>query len=93
MQRGSTKVMTPSELWRDRNSVGTDRPFRSMETGELVTYWRKREHRKEFMMQRRFVLNGKQCSTNEMHDDSGFHQICGQHFNNKTNNKSQNKNY
>lgn len=37
MHRGSTKVMTPSALWRDRNSVGTAIPLMSMHTGELVT--------------------------------------------------------
>ena len=29
--------MIPSELCRDRNSVGTDIPLMSMHTGELVT--------------------------------------------------------
>lgn len=38
MHLGSTKVMTPSELCLDKNSVGTDMPFMSMHTGELVTY-------------------------------------------------------
>ena len=37
MHRGSTNVMTPSELCRDKNSVGTDTPLMSMHTGELVT--------------------------------------------------------
>lgn len=29
--------MVPSELCRDRNSVGGDTPLMSMQTGELVT--------------------------------------------------------
>ena len=37
MHLGSTNVMIPSELCRDRNSVGTDIPLMSMHTGELVT--------------------------------------------------------
>lgn len=44
MHLGSTKVMTPSELCRDRNSVGTDMPFMSMHTGELVTWGQARPH-------------------------------------------------
>lgn len=39
MHLGSTNVITPSELCRDKNSVGTDIPLMSTHTGELVT-WR-----------------------------------------------------
>lgn len=38
MHLGSTNVMIPSELCRDKNSVGTDIPLMSMHTGELVTW-------------------------------------------------------
>lgn len=38
MQRGSTKVVTPSKLCRERNSVGTRSPLVSTVTGELVTW-------------------------------------------------------
>lgn len=37
MHLGSTNVMVPSALCRDRNSVGADTPLMSMHTGELVT--------------------------------------------------------
>ena len=55
MHLGSTKVMIPSELCRDKNSVGTDIPLMSMHTGELVT-WNGEIHREAVLIETEAVM-------------------------------------
>jgi hypothetical protein len=67
MHLGSTNVMIPSELCRDKNSVGTDIPFMSMHTGELVTWNGEKGTDMEMQMMTETENGNNPCGFNLIH--------------------------